>query len=120
MNLLARSADAVFLVLGGVWPEIPVLTLATCSGSIGRRTRRGMRWLWAIPAPLAGCHAFVGAGMPIRMPDSGINSANGGPRTDSVVGRMGIHQQQSRRCRGHTSHKAVCGQLRGHRGGKIV
>ena len=48
---------------------------------IGRPTRRVTRWLSAIPAaPPSGCHAPVGAGMPTRMPDSGIHSADGGSR----------------------------------------
>jgi hypothetical protein len=68
VNLLGRSADAVFLILGGVSARDSLLTLAICSGSIGRPTRRGTRLLSAIPAaPLSGSHAPVGVGMPIRI-----------------------------------------------------
>ena len=40
----ALRADAVFLIFGKSYrPEISLLTLATCSGSIGRATRRVTR-----------------------------------------------------------------------------
>jgi hypothetical protein len=57
------------------WPEIPLLTTATCSGSISGVRRGGLRnWLSAIAAaPPSGCHAPLGPGMPTRMPDSGIH-----------------------------------------------
>ena len=54
MNLLARSADAVFLTVGWVTARDSLLPLAICAGSIGRPTRRGTRWPYGETAVVTG------------------------------------------------------------------
>ena len=77
---LARTAIPEIALVN--LPEISVLTLATIPGSISGVRRRVMRWLSATPAT-QGLSGTLGTGMPTRIPNSGIHSADSELRTES-------------------------------------